>query len=219
MSLQISLVGEYGSQQRRLLTIGGSVFVFAALLLTLGVFVLGGLQGTASKSGAGYARADLRGFLSTADLSGDAGDAQHPNLAGEWNLVAVEGDPDHVMYNAGVGWFQRTAAAAMGFGVGHVHVHLEQNGNAFVIESSTPLGSSTVKFTVGGGKQRETASDGGSFEIEPVWSKNEVKSTLWRNGVVTKQRRYKRGKQMCIESVVDGYYPKAMSREVYDPSA
>ena len=142
---------------------------------------------------------------------------QHPNFSGHYILDRVEGQPDHAAYNAGVGWLQRQAAYAASYGAGTLSVDLIHNGDHFDIRSSTPLGSSRVQFDVGGGRQSARASDGGRFDIDPVWRGNEVRATMWRGSHVTHIKRFMRGNNMIIESTIDGYYHNARTREVYKP--
>jgi len=142
---------------------------------------------------------------------------QHPDFSGHYVLDKVEGQPDHAAYNAGVGWVQRQAAYAASYGAGTLTVDVTQSGNHFNIHSSTPLGSSRVQFNVGGGRQHAQASDGGRFDIQPVWRGNEIRATMWRGSHVTHIRRFMRGRNMIIESTIDGYYNNAMTREIYKP--
>merc|ERR1719502_658778 len=127
-----------------------------------------------------------------------------PDFSGKYILTNVEGDIEDMMVAIGIGWFRRRAAIALGLGVGLVNVSLTQSGNKFKIRSSTPLGSSDVGFTVGGGLQHLQASDGGNFTLEARWVGTEVYGTQKRDDYTTQQRRYLRDpKTMVIETTID----------------
>lgn len=140
-----------------------------------------------------------------------------PNLSGSWLLDRVEGEPDHAAYNGGVNWAMRQAAHAAGYGVGLITMDMRQTGDFFDIRSSTPLGSSHVTFAVGGGRQKGFDASGSEFEIEPKWQCRELRASMWKGEYMTQTRMFLSDGQLIIENTIDGYYPDALTREVYLP--
>lgn len=137
------------------------------------------------------------------------------DFSGAWRLARVEGEPEHVAYNAGLPKAKRLASAALGWGVGIVCVTIRHDGNQFQLSTRTPLGSGHAQLVIGQGAQWGTASDGGWYQCAPSWAGIDIVSSNCRGGVVSTQRRSMRGDAMIIETTLDGYYPHAKSVEVY----
>eukprot|EP00930_Biecheleria_cincta_P025869 TRINITY_DN18347_c0_g1_i1.p2 TRINITY_DN18347_c0_g1~~TRINITY_DN18347_c0_g1_i1.p2 ORF type:complete len:124 (-),score=26.98 TRINITY_DN18347_c0_g1_i1:57-428(-) len=116
----------------------------------------------------------------------------------------AEGNPDKVARLMGANWLKRKAMKAAKWGIGRIFVRLRQHGDKFHITCTTPLGKSTVRFVVGKGKQRATATDGGHYVLEPRWEGPAVVSTLQRAGKIVTSRRSMRRGQMVIETNIQG---------------
>jgi len=193
----------------------------AALLLT--AFLLG--HGARPAEQADLEAAESRQHqvaVEVAELDEDQSQTStKPDFSCKWKLTAVGGDVEGMMQQAGFSWFKRKAARMAGFGVNRVHVDLKQEGDDFTVTGETPIGSSTVHFTVGAGEQKGQASDGGAYIINPVWGCSsqscEVSATLKRDGRTTNLRRFLRNNQMVIESKLNGVELRWLFASQHDP--
>merc|ERR1719223_2189731 len=86
--------------------------------------------------------------------------APRPDFSGKWCMTHAEGDWSQFMADAGVSWALRRLAKSMNYGLGTTFQDIKQNGLHFVIDHSTPVRSTTMKFSAGSGYQETTGADG-----------------------------------------------------------
>lgn len=90
-------------------------------------------------------------------------EGNHPNFSGTWKCVEVEGDPDSLMGDMGMAYYERSLATAVGYGAGRA-IRIYSHKGAHVKMTETGLCNREQEYDISGEEQKMN-----DYLVKPYW--------------------------------------------------